>query len=112
VKAIWFKLSAILDNEKSYIPEAVFDARHDYDVLTPLAVTIGLLPPPKPVPQAAPTGTCKQCGKPVKLGKDGCCNNGHELCFACWEKAGHNCPVCEARYSKAAPIEGIEKGTP
>ena len=41
-----------------------------------------------------PLGICAQCGKPVSLGRDGSCNNGHEICFSCWEKAGHNCPVC------------------
>jgi|GEM_PF-1995180 len=50
--------------------------------------------PAKATGERAPTGICQQCGKPVSLGKDGSCNNGHELCFDCWEKAGHNCPVC------------------
>ncbi len=54
-------------------------------------------------PAPAPTGVCKQCGKPVVLGKDGCCNNGHELCADCWNKAGKNCPVCLARYQAPAP---------
>ena len=54
-----------------------------------------------------PLGVCARCGKPVSLGRDGCCNNGHEICFGCWEKAGHNCPVCSARYPAPAPAPKV-----
>lgn len=46
-------------------------------------------------------GKCRQCGKPVSLGKDGCCNNGHEICYDCWNMADHNCPVCLLRFTPA-----------
>jgi len=29
------------------------------------------------------------------LGYDGSCKLGHHLCFDCWEKAGHKCPICD-----------------
>ena len=38
---------------------------------------------------------CEVCGKELKLGKDGACKNcGAHLCFECWEKNAHECPIC------------------
>jgi hypothetical protein len=41
------------------------------------------------------TGKCVKCGKDIKFGIDGSCKNcGAEVCWTCWEKAGHECPEC------------------
>ena len=41
------------------------------------------------------TGKCAKCGKAIKLGIDGSCKHcDAEICWQCWETAGHECPVC------------------
>jgi hypothetical protein len=43
----------------------------------------------------AMTGKCAKCGKDVRFGIDGSCKHCHaEICWECWEKAGHECPNC------------------
>lgn len=50
------------------------------------------------------TGKCAKCGKRIVLGIDGSCPKCHtELCWTCWEAAGHACPICEQK-PDAGPV--------
>ena len=37
---------------------------------------------------------CANCGRRLEFGKDGVCDNGHELCWECMRDNNHKCPIC------------------